>query len=156
MLEILLGLVSIANVGLEACAAKASVENEGSSLNKFIPASEPTKEEKERMERRRLLEEADKAYKTESLSVCRRNMKIYSRAEVVANADDSSKEIDTLANWIMKHDDILINVLEPGHHLISYKDLGGVDKEELADFLFKQPTIESVEQVKEGIEVISR
>lgn len=157
MFDILLGLVAIANVGIELCSTKAAIENPGTSDCKFSPAPELTPEEKEKKERRRLLEEADLAYKHTN-RITNSQRKIYKRSEVIAemNKPAEAEKIDDLASWIMNHDDIIIDILEPGKHLISYKDLGGVKQEELADFLFKQSNIESVEQVNEGLEIVTR
>ena len=61
-----------------------------------------------------------------------------------------------LAIWVVNHDDMILDVLKSGVHVIPYKDLDDLDPDMVAEFLFKTETVEKVEKVTEGLEVTVR
>lgn len=74
------------------------------------------------------------------------------------HANDNNKpQENPMANWVMKNDRLLLEVLTPGVHLIPNKAMEGMDADEIAKWLFaKIGAVESVEHVADGLEVTVR
>ncbi len=77
-------------------------------------------------------------------------------AERHAN-DQNKPQENPMANWVMKNDRLLLDVLKPGVHLIPNKVLEGMDADEVAMWLFaKIDAVESVDHIAAGLEVTVR
>lgn len=70
--------------------------------------------------------------------------------------NDNKQPENPLAVWVVNHDEMILEVLKSGVHVIPYKDLDGLDPDMVAEFLFKTETVEKVEKVTEGLEVTVR
>ncbi len=80
---------------------------------------------------------------------------IESEAKKKENEPQKKKETP-FEKWFFTHDKLLLEVLSGGVHIIPYSEMEGVDVDEIADFLFEHHVVESVDKVKEGLEVTVR
>lgn len=159
MFDFLLALTAIGGAIVDGLSVKTAVNNPSGYNADFVPPEKPCFEDEER---KRLLKEAEDKEarrKAQENLARRKERKIYSRAEVIAKqkpCNDVEEKPTALAEWILNHEDVIITALETGTHIISSENLKGINPSELADFLFEQSCIESVSEVPEGLEVITR
>ncbi len=164
MFDVLLGLTAAARAAIE-CA-------DWNYANRYSDSPKPenlkTEYEKAleyyaaREQEERMLIESKKAVPwSETPSQKRHRLYLERKAEERVSAryeNGNDKEKDSpLAKWVMDNDELLLSVLKPGVHLIPEKAMEGIDVDELAEWLFdKIESVESVEKVKDGLEVTVR
>ena len=149
MFDISLSIAAIANAAVEILTGKVAQENLSGYNADFIE-HETTEEP-----RKRVFSENMARKTTRELSVMN-SQRIQQKISKVKTDKQPETGSDPLTKWIMDHDEMILDCLEPGKHMIENEYLKDVDIDVLIEFLFSQNSIESVEKVKEGLEVISR
>ena len=155
-MEFILGFVALLNAAVELIGASWAVKSEGIAEKIEIkPVESPCFKDAE-AEKQMLLYQAEQEEKRRKTELNRKKPVIYKRSDVVASESKQERKNDPIAEWVFRHDEIIIKCLEPGRHMIPNKELGGISKDKLADFLFRQQKIESVDIVTNGLEVTTR
>ncbi len=147
MFDISLSIAAIANAAVEVLTGKVAQENLSGYNADFVKTK--TDDEK------RVFSENMARKTTRELSVMN-SQRINQMISSKKTEKQPENRSDPLTSWIMNHDEMILDCLEPGTHIIGNEHLKEVDIDILSQFLFSQNSIESVERVKEGLEVISR
>ena len=149
MFDIALSIAAIANAAVEVLTGKVAQENLSGYNADFV------KTETDDEPRKRVFSENMARKNTRELSVMN-SQRIQQKISKAKTNTQPEVRSDPFTDWIMSHDEMILDCLEPGTHIIGNEYLKDVDVDVLTEFLFSQNSIESVERVKEGLEVISR
>ena len=153
-MDFIVGLMAVFNSVIEMIGASWAVKAEETNNVKLINPDELRSDDKEK-EKQRLLKEAELEEERRWTELYRKKPLIHKRSDLIFKQKEPERR-DPLAEWVFEHDDIVLSCLEAGKHVINNRNLSGVDKASLADFLFKQSSIESVQIISDGIEVVTR
>ncbi len=112
-------------------------------------------------QQRELLEEKRKTVKAESPSERKRRKYVEreaARRVAERHASDGKKPAENpVATWVMNNDQLVLECLKPGKHIIPNSAMEGMDEEAIANWLFASiNAVESVDRIPAGLEVTVR
>ena len=108
-----------------------------------------------------LLEQKRKTVKAESPSERKRREYVEreaARRVAQRHANDGQEpQENALATWVMNNDQLVLECLKPGKHIIPNSAMVGMNEETIANWLFaKIEAVESVDRIPAGLEVTVR
>ena len=164
MFDVLLGLSAIVNAAVEAVAVKEANELGRKDRAEYLKSDyEKSLEfyEKREAEMAKKTQCFEANSKKKYISVWDKKRKKYHEKEAMRrykerHGYETGGTENPLAEWVMKHDEMILGILNPGVHVIPKDKLDGMDPDIIAEFLFKTETVEKVEKVPEGLEVTVR
>lgn len=155
MFDVLLSLMAIGSSAIEMKTIKEALNTPYNGDTEFLFEKEKPCFEQEPVEE--IKETQPKRPKRNQIEEDRKLKEIQRQKRLAAQAAKEEEITDPVVQWIFDHDELVLNILQnPGKHIIKNEEFKGIDKESIADFLFGQNTIESVEIISDGLEVISR
>ncbi len=154
MFDVLLGLSAIVNAAIELFTLKEANEIGG--------RLEEEAKKKEKQPSEKMSEVQDYRTRPPYEPVWDRRHREYVEADERRKAMEEEKRKEELSKesplalWVMTHDEMLLDVLVSGVHLIPNKELEGMDLDVVSDFLLNAEMVEKVEKLSDGLEVTVR
>lgn len=155
MFDVLLSLMALGNAAIEVKTIKAAYNAPYKGDTCFLYDEKPCFEEESPCATP--IEEKPKRQKINLEERRKRFNEMQRQKEINKHTPKEEEETNPIIQWVFDHDELILNILQkPGKHIIKNEDFEGINKELIADFLFEQNNIESVEIISDGLEVISR